>query len=58
MDEQQERCVLCGCVTSVPIAMPVGQRTSYVEGCGQLCAACWQETYGRAACVETKSSDR
>ena len=58
MNESQERCVLCGTATAVPVTVPVEQRTCYVEGCGQLCAACWRETYGNAACVEIKSSDR
>lgn len=45
-DADYERCVLCGKQTSVPVMMPVSERAYYIEGCGQLCAECYQKVYG------------
>ncbi len=38
-----ERCVLCGKETNVSKDKHVNQRDNYVDGCGQLCIACWRE---------------
>lgn len=35
-----ERCVLCGAETPFRRSTPVGLRTDYVEGAGQLCRRC------------------
>lgn len=46
-DEAFESCVLCHRRTDVPRGTPVGKRRHYIEGAGQLCGACWRETYGK-----------
>ncbi len=38
--ELYERCIICGKLTDVPIAMPVDWRENYEVGCGQLCNKC------------------
>ena len=42
---RMERCVVCGAVTDVPFDRPVAERTRYVSGVGELCAACCRELY-------------
>ena len=48
--EDDESCILCGCKTGINRKTPASKRRYYVDGCGQLCRECWNETYG---CVET-----
>lgn len=39
--EEFERCVMCGALTSVPVATHIDFREEeYEVGCGQLCNAC------------------
>jgi len=44
-EEKLERCVLCGGLTEIPVALPVNQRIGYVEGSGQPCASCRKVVY-------------
>ena len=44
-DEMFEKCVLCGAITDVPRNMPISSRYYYVEGCGQVCHGCYNQTY-------------
>jgi len=43
----EEICVipLCGRKTGVLKKTPIDERECYVEGCGQLCQACWEDIY-------------
>ncbi|MEK7076048.1 MAG: hypothetical protein AAB941_00070 [Patescibacteria group bacterium] len=41
-------CVSCKNNTGVRMDCPVDQRKHYVDGCGQLCADCWNKTDSRA----------
>ncbi|MBI2045275.1 hypothetical protein HYT23_04415 [Candidatus Pacearchaeota archaeon] len=43
-----ERCVMpgCGAETGYLITTPIQQRMGYVEGAGQLCAPCYESTFG------------
>lgn len=38
--EEFERCVICGALTCIPVAMPIDWRKNYEIGCGQICAEC------------------
>lgn len=40
VDEEYERCVICGSLTSVPVSMPIDWRENYEIGFGQLCCKC------------------
>lgn len=40
-----EKCVLCHKSLTVPTMQPVTSRKYYIEGAGQLCKECFQETY-------------
>ena len=40
-----ETCVLCGETTDIPIYLHINMRYNYVDGCGQLCKECYEETY-------------
>ncbi len=43
-----DKCVICGKVTSVPNDTPVEMRNDYVVGCGQLCRDCYYELYNKS----------
>jgi hypothetical protein len=40
-----EKCVLCRKKTKYKKTDPIEDRQHYVEGSGQLCPECWDETY-------------
>lgn len=40
-----EACAVCGAQTDIPVDTPVGERTCYVPGGGQLCRACCMKLY-------------
>lgn len=40
LNEEFERCVLCGKLTDIPISLPVEFRNNYEIGVGQLCGIC------------------
>jgi hypothetical protein len=40
-----EICIVCGVDTNVPKHLNVDLREHYVEGAGQMCKKCWDETY-------------
>ena len=42
---EKEKCVLCGRETRVSKFMPIEFRSAYVEGVGQLCPRCFQDTF-------------
>lgn len=44
-EDEYEICVLCGKKTNVKRMTHIDLRDCYVEGCGQLCPACWRDTY-------------
>lgn len=39
-DKYTELCVICKKDTHIATSVPVEERTGYVEGAGQCCAAC------------------
>lgn len=42
----KDKCVLCWCDTEYEKDTPIELRKRYVEGAGQLCKKCYNETYG------------
>lgn len=40
-----ERCVSCGVTILIDKSTPIDNRLYYIEGSGQLCVHCHQETY-------------
>ena len=42
MNDEKEKCVLCGVEVDVNISTPIDLRNYYVEGCGQLCKECYE----------------
>lgn len=44
-----EKCVLCHKSLMISITQPVTSRKYYIEGAGQLCEECFQETYQQFA---------
>ena len=40
---KNEHCVVCGCDTGIAREVLVQERKYYVQGCGQLCASCYNE---------------
>lgn len=42
--ETRDKCVICGKETPYTIETHIDFRLYYVEGCGQLCKECWEET--------------
>lgn len=36
-----DRCVVCWCPTEYEPSVPIALRQYYVEGCGQMCEACY-----------------
>ncbi len=42
---ETETCIVCGVDTKVPKNLHVDHRFNYVEGAGQMCQKCWNETY-------------
>ena len=47
---QAEKCVLCGSKTWFNRNDPIEERTSYVEGSGQLCHACGARMRAASLC--------
>lgn len=45
IEEELERCVLCGETTTVPVSLSVDAREEYVIGVGQLCEQCYISLY-------------
>lgn len=48
--EEFERCVICGALTCIPVAMPIDWRENYEIGVGQVCAECAKKQ--RESCVQ------
>jgi len=44
-EDKDDDCVSCGAHTGYKISSPVAMRYNYVEGAGQLCAKCFNNTY-------------
>lgn len=42
---ETEICISCGVDTKVPKHLHVDLREHYVEGAGQMCKKCWEQTY-------------
>lgn len=42
MDNEKEKCVICGTHTRFNISDHIDTRYGYVEGMGQLCGICYQ----------------
>ncbi len=42
---KQDKCVICNCETQYDEFDHVDSRYFYVEGAGQLCPECWNNTY-------------
>lgn len=42
---EMEICIYCGVETNVPKDLHIDFREYYVEGAGQLCRKCFNETY-------------
>lgn len=45
VEEEKDRCMVCGVETSYTKDTPVEERFCYVEGAGQLCGKCWEKIY-------------
>lgn len=43
--EPLERCIICNCITDVPVNMPINERKTYLPTGGQMCPACCWEMY-------------
>ena len=39
--DKKEPCVCCGRDTGIPFSTPIGERTCYIIGSGQLCWSCY-----------------
>ena len=42
---ETEICIVCGIDTKVSKELRVDLREHYVEGAGQMCKKCWENTY-------------
>ena len=42
-----EKCIICHCITNVPVGTHIEEREFYVEGAGQLCPKCFAECFGK-----------
>ncbi len=42
---KRDNCVCCGNETQYDEFDHIDKRFFYVDGCGQLCAACWNKLY-------------
>jgi len=42
-DSNFESCVVCRCITDIPISTPVNERAFFISGIGQLCQKCWEK---------------
>jgi hypothetical protein len=51
-EKEYEYCVLCGKMTEVRKDAPVGTRTFYIDGCGQLCRECFASLYAVEKAME------
>ncbi len=40
VEEEYEKCIICGVTTNIPISMPIDWRENYEIGLGQICAEC------------------
>lgn len=45
LEEQEEKCVVCGGNTGYFFDTPIDERQFYVVGVGQLCEKCFKEIY-------------
>ena len=45
IDDQAEKCVICGAETPYKLSTPISQREFYVEGSGQICMHCHYKIY-------------
>lgn len=45
-NDKFETCVMCGKETDVLKVSHINNRTTYVEGAGQLCVECYTKVYG------------
>lgn len=41
----KEKCILCAVDTEYDVSENINNRHHYVEGAGQLCKECYNETY-------------
>jgi hypothetical protein len=42
---KKDKCVICGCETQYDEFDHIDLRYFYIEGCGQLCPKCFDDTY-------------
>lgn len=42
---ETELCMFCHIDTGIPRGLDIQERLYYVEGVGQMCRDCWEETY-------------
>ncbi|MEE1006247.1 MAG: hypothetical protein U0L66_03525 [Acutalibacteraceae bacterium] len=54
--QEKEKCILCGRNTEVPVSSPIAGRKYFLQGCGQLCEACYNELE-REKASECKMND-
>lgn len=40
-ETDNDRCVVCWCPTEYQSSMPIALRQHYIDGCGQMCEACY-----------------
>ena len=50
-NKNMERCIICNANTNIPVTLDISERLYYIEGAGQMCRDCYDETY-----PETKRS--
>ena len=43
--DENEKCLICGCMTRYKRNVPIDNRAFYVKGCGQLCEICYCDIY-------------
>ena len=43
--DSNETCVMCDAVTNIKRSTHIDFRENYVEGCGQLCVKCFNNTF-------------
>jgi len=46
-EEKKDKCISCGKETEYKITDHIDQRKCYIEGAGQLCPGCYNETYNK-----------
>tara|TARA_B100001123_G_scaffold373271_1_gene437748 strand:- start:2709 stop:2930 length:222 start_codon:yes stop_codon:yes gene_type:complete len=45
LNVELDKCVICEVKTEYTKDVHIDFRNHYVEGCGQLCKSCWDNTY-------------